>query len=34
VIRLDEAWGQPDKAAEGKNMVGLADLLDDIVARP
>jgi hypothetical protein len=34
VIRLYEAWGKPDKAAEWKKKTGLEDLPDDVFARP
>jgi hypothetical protein len=34
VVRLYEAWGKPDKAAEWKAKVGLPDLPADVFARP
>jgi tetratricopeptide (TPR) repeat protein len=34
VIRLFEAWGKPDKAAEWKVKLGLADLPSDVFAGP
>jgi hypothetical protein len=34
VVRLYEAWGRPDKAAEWKKKTGLEDLPDDVFARP
>ena len=34
VIRLYEAWGRPDKAAEWKVKLGLADLPADVFAPP
>jgi len=34
IVRLYEAWGRPDKAREWKARLGLADLPDDVFARP
>jgi hypothetical protein len=34
IVRLYEAWGQPEKAADWKVRVGLADLPDNVFARP
>jgi hypothetical protein len=34
VVRLYEAWGKPDKAAEWKAKLGLTDLPAEVFARP
>ena len=34
VIRLYEAWNQPEKATEWKAKLGMPDLPDDVFARP
>jgi eukaryotic-like serine/threonine-protein kinase len=34
VIRLYQAWGKPQKAAEWKVKLGLADLPDNVFGRP
>ncbi len=34
IVQLYEAWGKPEKAAEWKREVGLADLPADVFARP
>jgi hypothetical protein len=34
VVKLYEAWGKPEKAAEWKRKLGLADLPDVIFAEP
>jgi hypothetical protein len=34
IAQLYEAWGQPKKAAAWKALLGLADLPDDVFARP
>jgi hypothetical protein len=34
VIRLYEAWGRPEQAAEWRRTLGLADLPADVFARP
>jgi hypothetical protein len=34
IVRLYQAWGKPDKAAEWKSQLELADLPGDVFARP
>ena len=34
VVRLYKAWGRPDQAAEWAAKLGLADLPEDVFARP
>jgi hypothetical protein len=34
VVRLYEAWGRPEHAAEWKRKLGLADMPDDVFAFP
>jgi tetratricopeptide (TPR) repeat protein len=34
IVRLYEAWGRPAEAAAWRNRLGLADLPDDVFARP
>jgi hypothetical protein len=34
VVRLYEVWGKPDQSAAWKARLGLADLPDDVFARP
>jgi hypothetical protein len=34
MVRLYEAWGKPDKAAEWKSKLRLTDLPADVLARP
>jgi hypothetical protein len=34
VVRLYEAWGKPEQATAWKAKLGLADLPDDVFARP
>jgi hypothetical protein len=34
VVRLYEVWDKPEQAAAWKTRLGLADLPDDVFARP